>query len=297
MLAIVYKRMAHFLQDSEQLLKVVILGRSNHIIHFVKLVLVVARNSGGDITRNIQGGTITLPHQHITKLLFLAVDNLAAFVVFQQLFFLQFFADLLHFLAKLRFPGINIKSDTQASVDRLVLFNAQITKLLPQGQGLWISALHSSKICTGLVMDCGIFFGILVNFHVDVKEMHNRVFFQFFFRPVLVKSNSKNTILLTPVTEVINCNHFVPQRLVQILEEISDNRRAQMPSVERFGDIWRRVFHNDRTTVPNIKSAKCVTTRENILENIFRRQRLINIKNNERLVVEYTEETFDWFRF
>lgn len=75
--------------------------------------------------------------------------------------------------------------------------------------------------------------------------MVNRISQQGILISPLLPGQSQKTVLLTPITEVVDSRDIPTGTLVQLGEETTDDGTSQMAGVERLGNIGRGEFDND----------------------------------------------------
>lgn len=75
------------------------------------------------------------------------------------------------------------------------------------------------------------------NLDIHVIQMRNRIFDQLLLISKLVKANRQNTILLSPIAQIIHPSHIPSRLFVQIRQKPANDCTSQMARMERFGDI------------------------------------------------------------
>ena len=69
--------------------------------------------------------------------------------------------------------------------------------------------------------------------------MHDRVGFESLLIPIPVKAHTQQTVLRSPVAQVVQTGHLPAHRLVQVGDHRANNGRSQVTGMERLGDIGR----------------------------------------------------------
>ncbi len=86
-----------------------------------------------------------------------------------------------------------------------------------------------------------------VKLYTYIVQVHQWILGQFFLGSVLSVGKSQIAALSTEVSQIVDAGHSVPQWCIQVGEEVSQQRRAQMTSVEWLRNVrWTEAKHTRR---------------------------------------------------
>jgi hypothetical protein len=109
----------------------ILLG-GNDVDHLVELVLLVPLPSASDIPRDVDTRSVLLPDDRLAQLVFLEIDDQSTLGLLDDAGSLQRVEGVrLRRLRDLRFAGVDVEVDVEASVSLLVLYNREISELFP----------------------------------------------------------------------------------------------------------------------------------------------------------------------
>lgn len=80
-----------------------------------------------------------------------------------------------------------------------------------------------------------------VDLDVDVIKVLDGVLLKLFFVTELLESDGEKTVLLAPVTQVVDGDRLVSDGFVDLRDEVTDDRGSKMSSVEWLRNVWRAV--------------------------------------------------------
>lgn len=173
---------------------------------------------------------------------------------------------------------VDVKVDVQTGVGRLVLLDTELTESLPEGESLWFAVLHALEVPTGLLVLAGIdqllqlsllsrhvltllLLGLdlllelldrpillrhnVVDLDVHIEQVVDRVLGELLLITKVLEPVGEQTILLTPVTEVVHLNHIPTHDGVQVGKETTNDGTPQVASMEGLGDVGRRELDDD----------------------------------------------------
>jgi len=68
-------------------------------------------------------------------------------------------------------------------------------------------------------------------------------------RTILLKPHCQETVLLSPVTKVVDPDRAKAEELVQVGNEVADDGGAEVTGVERFRNVWGAELDNNLLTL------------------------------------------------
>ncbi len=140
----------------------------------------------------------------------------------------------------------------------MVAGDAEVAEALPLGEGVGVAVRHLLEVAAGLLVQAVglerrhvlavrlplldlLLLGrhLRVDAHVQLEQVVDGVLVEGLFVAVLLKGQGQQTVLLAPVTEVVDTGHIPAGALVEIREEAADDGAAQVAGVEGLGDVGR----------------------------------------------------------
>lgn len=97
----------------------------------------------------------------------------------------------------------------------------------------------------GRYLSCGKEGRTYINGDIDMEQMIDWVIDQSFFAAITFITNSKETVLLSPVTKVVHRDGLPAISVINIANETTNNGRSQVTSVERLCNVRRGILDND----------------------------------------------------
>lgn len=255
---------AEELDDLEELPQVEILSGGDDVDHLVEVILLVTAEELRDITGEVEGGAIPLPDERLLETLALLAGNelgevneLGALVLLADLLVLHELANLVHgILGDLGFAGVLVEVDVEAGVGVLVTNNGEITEALPHGEGIGVAVGHLLEVAAGLLVQAvglegrNILAGLLalgellllgghlgVDADVELEEVVDGVLLEGLLVAVLLVGEGQETVLLTPVAEVVDADDIPAGAGVEVGEETTDDGGTEMASVEGLSNV------------------------------------------------------------
>ena len=130
-----------------------------------------------------------------------------------------------------------IERNAKAPVDVLELGQAELDKLLPQGEVLRVAALQLHQLAPGLVQPLLVLLRPLVALDVHPLQLLDRRGLQRFGFEEMPVPHDQDAELRAPVAEMVVRDHPVSKESVHPVERIADDRRADMPDVHGLGHV------------------------------------------------------------
>lgn len=272
----------HELSDLEQLSSVQVLLGGNDVDHLVEVELLVTLDNSTDITGQVQRSTVLADNDSLAKLLGAVlgeVDNNGTIRLLGDAALLHGAVGRGHALVlDLGLSRVDVKVDVQTGVSRLVLLDTELTESLPEGESIRFAVLHALEVPTGLLVLAGIdqllqlsllsghvlallLLGLnlllelldraillrhnVVDLDIHIEQVVDRVLGELLLITKVLEAVGEQTILLTPVTEVVHLDHIPAHDGVQVGKETTNNGTPQVTGVEGLGDVGRRELDDD----------------------------------------------------
>lgn len=270
------------LSDLEELSKVEILLGSNNVDHLIELVGLVTLSNGANVTGQVERSAVLADNDSLSELLSTVlgeVGNDSTLRLLGDTGLLHSLQGVGHALGfDLGFTGVDVEVDVQTSVSLLVLGDTQVTEAAPESQCLGRAILHALEVTTGLLIladvnqlgKLGLFGGNIlallllqldlllqgldgavllanqaVHLDVNLEKVVDGVLLQRLLVTEVLETIGKQTVLLTPVTKVVHLDDIPAQNGVQVCEETTNDRTAQVTGVEGLSDVGRRELNDD----------------------------------------------------
>lgn len=108
----------------------------------------------------------------------------------------------------------------------------------------------------------------MVDLDVDIEQVVDGILEKLLLATVLLETQCQYTVLLAPVTEVVDANHIPASGLVEVGEETANDGASQVTGVEGFGNVGRGELDDD--ALLSLGRVVGVLETENLVAAIFR---------------------------
>ncbi|MMZ63097.1 hypothetical protein D1872_253340 [compost metagenome] len=163
------------------------------------------------VAGRVEGAAVFFQNQGRGHAVLLEADKPSALILLKQAFFPQFPHNLIHILIVKALPGHKIKPHAEPIVDLLEFRQTYIDEPFPQLLSLRVSLLHFDEPLSGLILQSGVFVGLLMKTHVQPQQFVDSRFLQAGGVSPTEIGRDQLPELRPPITQVINPDTTVTQ--------------------------------------------------------------------------------------
>jgi len=127
-------------------------------------------------------------------------------------------------------------------------------------------------------------YGTYVDFDVDIEQVLDGVLQQLLLRSVTLESNSQETVLLAPVTEVVHADSIVAVGIQNVADKGSNDGTTQVSGVEGLGNVGRTELNNNLLVLAQVVASPALLGVVNLFEQALGELDVVEEEVDERSI-------------
>ena len=260
---------SHLFQHTENLAEVQILLIRHDVQALIEMISIMAIDGRRKIAGGIERRAVGAEDDAGGHIVLAQINDRCTLGDGQQVLFLQFVDNTIHLVVIERLARIGVERDAQQLIDALGIAQSQRLEPIEDAQGFLVAILNLLEPRTALIVQRGIFLGLLVELDVQANQfVHAALFHLFLVAPELIGADHLAK-LRSPVAQMVDTDGLISEEIIDAAQAVTNHRGGQMPDMETFGDIDRGIVKTNRLAIAHIGRA-IVFSR---LEHAFKRFR------------------------